>query len=181
MFKVKFDSAQFQRIEAKFKKDIQEVLAQPAVMNEIGEFMVERVRYQARTEKPFSEDASFPDLKTASISNRKYLAKYNQTHDTYEAERANVTITGKFLDSLTYVVTGPGKLVMQYAGMHPGYKTKTGHTKPVKQTDLAKWLAKLGFKVMDRSISTNQTIKARIKSIALRYVRRGLKVKNRLD
>ncbi len=181
MFKLKYKSADFLKIEAKFKADIKDILNAPAVNKEIGEFVVERVKFQARTESPFNQDGSFPQLKPATIKNREYLAKHNPTQATFEAGRANVTLTGKFLDSLMYLVKGPGQVVIFFEGMHPGYKTKTGQTKPVENKKLAKWLAEKGFAVFDRSINDNLIIKRRIKSIALAFVRRGLKVRNRLD
>ncbi len=182
MFKVNFDTKQFASIEAKFKKDIKDILAQPEVMSEVGEFMVERVKYQARVTKPFNADGSFPDLQPSTVRNRKYLARFNPTHDTYAPARANVTLTGRFLESLAYIVKGPGKVAIEYVGTHVGYKYGNGNvSKSVENKDLVKWLAKLGFRVMDRSISTNLVIKKRIKAIALRFVRRGLSVRNKLD
>jgi hypothetical protein len=181
-FKVNFNSRQFVDIEAKFRKDIKETLSQPAVMREIGQFLVERIRYQVRTESPLNSDSALPPLRPATVKHRRYLEKYNDTHATYETNRSNLTITGKFLDALTYLVKGPGLLDVFFAGRHPQYKGKGGKKigKEVENADLVKWLAKKGFKVFDRAINENRTIKQRIRSIALRYIRRGLKVRNKL-
>lgn len=182
MFKVKFNSKQFAAIEANFKKDIKDILSQPAVMREVGAFMVERLKFQTRTEKPFNENGALPLLKPATVKHRKYLEKYNKTHETFEVERSNLTVIGAFLDSLTYIVKGPGLLEMVFSGNHPRYKGKSGAIgKVVANSDLAKWLAKKGFSVFDKSIKDNKTVKSRIRTIALRYVRRGLKVRNKLS
>jgi hypothetical protein len=181
-FKVNFDSKQFLKIEAKFRSDIKDILNQPAVMREIGDFLVERIRFQARTESPLNSDGSLPPLKPATVKRRAYLEKYNSTHSTYSTDRSNLTITGKFLDALTYLVKGPGLLDVFFDGRHPQYKGKGGRGigKEVLNSDLVKWLAQKGFRVFDRAINDNKIIRQRIRSIALRYVRRGLRVRNKL-
>lgn len=182
MFKFKINEQQIASIEAKVKADVREILASSAVLNEIGGMATDRLRFQARTAKPFNEGASFPVLKDSTIENRKYLEKYNKTHKVYERQLSNLTITGAFLESLTWLVKGPGLLELFFEGRHPGYRLKNGNTKnPPRNQDLFKWLTDKGFAVFDSSIETNKIIKARIRSIVLKYIRRGLKVRNALD
>jgi hypothetical protein len=181
MFKVNFNSDQFAKIEAKFRDDIQAILSNTDIMKDVGEFMVDRVKYQARIAKPFNADGSFPDLKDSTVANRRYLAKFNEVDATFSPTRSNLTITGQFLNSLTYLVQGPGLVQILYDGIHTGYMSGKGRVgKSVANSDLVKWLSDKGFNVMDRSLADNQTVKRRVAAIALGYIRRGLKVQNRL-
>lgn len=183
MFKFKFKANLIAQLEAKVKADVKEIIASPAVMHEVGQMTVQRLRFQARTEKPFSYSGSLPPLKPATIAHRKYLAKYNKTHAVFEPNTSNLTITGKFLDSLTYMVKGPGLIEVFFDGFHPGYRGKSGPIKqnpPPKNQDIFKWLTDLGFVVFDNSLQENRVFKKRVRSIVLRYIRRGLKVRSQL-
>lgn len=179
-FKIK-DPAVFTRMSADIKRQMEKVLSSEAFTREVGEFMVDRIKYQARTTKPTNEESSFPDLKDSSIRSRRYLAKHNPTHDTFEPTRSNLTITGQFLDALKYSLIKAGTVAIEFVGTHRGYLSGTGKRgKSVKNKQLNLWLKEKGFVVFDKSLKDNKTFRARIKSIALRYVRRGLAVSRRL-
>lgn len=184
MFKVKFKENLVAQLEAKVKKDVKEILASKELLSEVGQMTVERLRFQARTEKPFNEDKSLPLLKESTIRNREYLAKYNKTHPVFDAGLSNLTITGAFLDSLTYQVKGPGLIDVYFTGTHPGYRGKNGPigrgSRP-KNQDIFKWLTEKGFVVFDSSLQENKVFKNRVRSIVLRYIRRGLKVRSELS
>ncbi len=181
MFQFKIDPKQFQQIKGKVTKDINDILAAGAFTSEVGEMVVDRLRYQTRIRKPFNSTGSLPDLKDSTIAKRRYLAKYNTTWPTFSAPRSNLTIIGAFLNSLTHVVTGPGRILIHFVGTHPGYRTRNGHTKEIENETLAGYLAKIGFTVFDRSIGQNAILKTRVSSIVKRYLRRGLRVKSNLS
>lgn len=176
LFKFKIDSKQYQELEAKLKKNVHEILADKAYMDDIGGFLVERIKYQARIGRPMNSDEAFPALKESTIANRRSIAKNNPTHDTYKESRSNLTITGKFLDALKYLIKGPGLVSVFWDGDHPGYRP---NNRSVKNEALANWLKEKGFVVFDSSIKDNPTVKKRITTIVLGYIRRGLKVRNK--
>jgi phosphoribosylpyrophosphate synthetase len=182
MFKVRLKNPQiFTQIEKKLVQDIEEVLGTKDMLDEVGEFISDRVRYQARVSKPYSARGDFPELKDSTIKNRKYLAKHNATHDTYQAERSNLTITGQLLDSIKHTITGVGKILIGVTGTHQGYKLGSGgKTKPIKMDKLKGYLEDKDFVIFDDSINDNKTIVSRTKTIVLRYIRRALAIRNRL-
>lgn len=168
-------------LEKKFRDQMEKVLSSDAFLKEVGQFAVERIAYQARTSKPTNDSASFPSLKASTIKSRKQIAKHNPTHQAYEPARSNLTITGQFLNSLKYALVKAGVIKIGFEGMHNGYALANGgRTEKISNERLRGYLAEKGFVVFDKSLNDNKTFKARIKSIALRYVRRGLAVSRRL-
>ena len=185
MISFKFDKKkQIGALELKVKKQIKEILSGEALLTEVGKFAVERIKYQARISKPLSEEGFKPSLAESTIKHRKYLSKYNATHQAFELPRANVTITGKFLDSLKYVFRNTrdgGGLDIFFEGDHPRYRGKSGYIgKVVKNADLAKWLGRIGFTVVDKAAGDNVQFTNRIVRICRQFIRRGLAVRNRL-
>lgn len=175
------DKGIFARIEKSIIKDVELILSSKEMLNEVGEFVADRVRLQARISKPLNSSNSLPKLKESSIASRKYIAKHNQTHQTYESGRSNLTITGQLLDSITHKIMGVGEIVIDVAGKHRGYKSGTGKKgKDIENKDLKDYLIKKGFVIFDKAIEANNIIKARTKTIVLRYIRRGLAIRNKL-
>lgn len=181
-FKFNIGSDQFRKVEASLKADIEAIIRSPAVLNAVGETVVERLKYQARVGKPFNESGVFPALKDSTIAHRKYLARYNPTHPTYAAKRSNLTITGEFLNSMKHVISGETAVTIFFDGTHPAYIGKLGRpvSKPIDNAKLFDYLSEKGFKVFDSSIQQNETLKKRIQSIVSAFIRRGLSVRNRL-
>lgn len=176
MFSVKVkDPGVFLRLESKLKDSFRKVIANKEMLNEVGEFAAERIRFQARTAKPLNSNAKFPSLKPSTIKSREYIAKHNQTHETYGASRSNLTITGQLLNAIKHKVVSAGVVAIELVGNHRGYKSGSGQTgRSVANSDIAGWLADKGFVIFDESIQDNKTIKARLRSIVLRYVRRAI-------
>lgn len=173
----------FVEIEKSIIKDINQVLSSREMMSEVGEFTVERLRYEARTGRPANFARSTKPLESSTIANRRYLAKHNPTHETFEPTRSNLTLTGQFLDSLKYVVKGAGLLEIFFDGNHRGYLSGTGNRgKSIPNAKLAEYLKDIDkrFAVFDSSLDDNETFKTRVKTIVQRFIRRGLAVRNRL-
>ncbi|MFO0447764.1 MAG: hypothetical protein ACK52I_03580 [Pseudomonadota bacterium] len=181
MIKVNFDPKnRLAKIEADVKKSVEDILAGDALKTEIGEFAVQRVKFEARKGTPLSA-SGFPPLADSTIKNRRYLAKHNNVHPTYKDTRSNLTITGQFLDSLTYVATGALTVVLKFTGEHPRYNGANGPIgRVVKNADLQKWLAEKGFTVFDQTLSEQGPFVNRIINICRQYIRRGLRVRSRL-
>ncbi len=182
MISVKIDTAEFTKIEDRIRSAAKSILAGSDLKKEVGEFAVERIKYQARVGKPLNTFNFFPTLAPSSVSHRRYLAKYNEPHPTFKDERSNLTITGEFLESLTWYDEGDTLLRLGFQGMHKAYKGAKGQriSKPIMNATLHKYLSELGFYVFDTSLRDNKTFVSRIKTICLRYIRRGLRIRNRI-
>jgi len=177
-FNLKVDSLRI--VSDGVRKSLDSVIRNNDLLGEIGQFSVERIKYQARIGKPLNEDGDFRPLKQSTVKHRRYLEKHNPVHDTYKAQRSNLTLTGKLLDSLRYEVKRPGVLSLYFSGQHPGYKTGAGSTNRESNSQIIKWLFKKGFVVFDKSLNTNNKFKSRIKTMVLRHLRRAIATRRRL-
>ena len=180
---IKIDTSKIAEMEQNIIKSATEILAGDALKFEVGKFAVDRIKYQARIGQPLNSSGSFPALKDSTVRNRRYLAKYNSTHSTFSPDLSNVTILGALLDSLTWESLGNTILRLKFVGDHPIYKGARGpfNTLPVPNAKVAEYLAEKGFKIFDSSLANNQQFVSRIKTICLRYIRRGLRIRNRLS
>lgn len=180
MFTFKVKPETIRAVSEEIKKSFDNVVNSKELLGEVGDFSVERIKYQARIGKPINETNDFKALESSSIRSRQYLAKHNETHDAYKDRRSNLTLTGKLLDSLRYSIKGPGLLELFFFGNHPGYKTGGKDTESESNSQIIKWLSKKGFVVFDKSLNTNNKFKSRIKTIVLRYLRRAIAVRRKL-
>lgn len=183
MFKVKIDTNAVVKLELETTRAVQQILKGEALQKEVGTYMVTAIQYQARVGKPLTQERSLPALKESSIRTRRYLAKHNTTHKAYNEKRSNVTITGALLDSIVYTAEGGDDLNLKitFEGKHPGYKSANGPMgEGPDNLTLAGYLKDKGFKIFDNTIQANQQFTSRIKTICLRYIRRGLRIRNRL-
>lgn len=179
-FKIK-DQNVFAKLESSIKDKMEKVLASEQLLDEVGNFVTDRIRYQARISKPINSQNSFPNLKPSTIANREYLSQFNNTHETYDAGRSNLTFTGQLLDSIKHRIKSAGVIVLEFTGNHRGYKTGSGKlTKSLPNSKIARYLSEIGFDIFDKALKDNKQVKARIRSIVLRYLRRGLDVSRRL-
>jgi hypothetical protein len=181
-FSFKIKPNQFIKLEGKLKKDVADILSSEALKTAIGEFAVERLKYQTRLGKPLNAGDSLPDLKDSTKRTRAYLAKYNSTHPTFAVARSNLTITGALMDSLSFLDTGDFKLKISFKGDHPRYKSRNGYFgKVISNETLAGYLSDKGFKVFDQTLSQKKQFINRISNIARQFIRRALRVRSRLS
>ena len=93
---------------------------------------------------------SYRKLKSSSISNRKYLAKNNKTHPNYSANKPNLTITGRLLDSIKAKINVTTKGIeyeIDVTGKHARYKSAEGKLigkKTPSNSDIRDGLSKIG-------------------------------------
>jgi hypothetical protein len=179
---IKIDSAEFINIEQRIRDRANIVLASSDLKAEVGDFAVEAIKYKARVGKPYNSGGSFPDLADATVKQRRYLAKYNTPHATYGEDFSNLTLTGEFLESLAWLDEGDTLLSIAFTGMHSVYKGAKGQriSKTIMNDTLAQYLAAKGFRVFDMSLDINAQFVKRIKTICLRYIRRGLRISNQV-
>lgn len=96
----------------------------------------------------------FQDLSDVTPRGRRYLAKYNKTHKDYSEDKPNLTITGKFLDSIKAKIAVSKSAItwsIDVSGTHPGYKTGGERTKRIKNKELRRHLASIGRDPLDLS------------------------------
>ncbi len=181
-FDVSINLEKFTEIESNIRETANRVLAGSSLKADVGDFAVERIKYQARIGQPFNSEGDFPLLKESTIKNRQYLAKYNPTHAVFEEGFSNLTITGKFLDSLGWIDQGDCLLQIAFQGDHEGYVGAKGQriSKTIPNDTLAKYLAQKGFKPFDFSLDVNKQFISRIKTICQGYIRRALNIQNKL-
>ena len=88
----------------------------------------------------------FQDLSDVTPRGRRYLAKYNKTHKDYSEDKPNLTITGKFLDSIKAKIAVFKSAItwsIDVSGTHPGYKTGGKRTGRIKNKELRNHLASI--------------------------------------
>lgn len=77
----------------------------------------------------FGTGKKYPPLKKSTIKHREYIARNNPTHTNYSSTKPNLTITGKFLDSIRTRVSVKAKSLLfkiNVSGVHPAYKGNSG-------------------------------------------------------
>ena len=84
-----------------------------------------------------------PRLRSSTVRNRKYIARYNTTHPSYRAGKSNLTITGQLLDAIRvkYVTRSFNFVFDALKSKHKKYKTKKGRSKATTPSlrELLKW------------------------------------------
>ena len=92
----------------------------------------------------------YKGLKSSTVRNRKYLAKNNKTHPNYSANKPNLTITGRLLDSIKAKVNVTLKSIsyeIDVTGSHARYKSNEGAPigkKAPKNSEIREGLSKIG-------------------------------------
>jgi hypothetical protein len=87
------------------QKKLTSVSKDDRLLDEIGEFAVERIKFFARKGTPLRINGSigrFPPLKDVTLAIRTILAKYNLTHPAFQNDIPNVTFTGQLVDHVKY-------------------------------------------------------------------------------
>ena len=149
---------------------------------EIGEFVVERIKLQARRGKPLNDTGSFPDLKDVSVDIRKALSDVNATHPTFSPARSNITFTGQLINALTFSFNRSEGLIELFVA-----KTRRNKIRRLVQfgrdpqvvfnQTVDRRLRKRGFKMFTpRGVKMNNSVIKRINNIVKRTLRRALRV-----
>jgi hypothetical protein len=120
---LKFNQRMIDKAEADIKAKVKEIIKSPELLNEIGDIAIKDIQFQAR--RGISTDGSkFTKALTPKwVRQRENIAKATQTHETFKANRNNITITGQLLNSLRKYSTG-NKITLFFAGFHNPYKAK---------------------------------------------------------
>lgn len=165
------------RLQSETINKIDRAIDATPLKNEVGEFAAERIRLEARRKRPLNNTGTFKDLKDLTIQQREYLEKYNATHPTYKKSRSNLTLTGQFLDSISFEIV-PRGIELFFKGPRKGYRTgpKSRQKRPPTNAQLAEYLADIGFVVFTKKgIEQNQKFQNNVLRIIRKFLRRQLR------
>lgn len=135
----------FEGLSSKVMSEVVKEINRSKSARKITDSIVKSVRKDAHNPKTGKK---FKQLK--SSKHRRYIAKNNPTHADYSEKKPNLTIGGRFLDSIRPIVrkiAGGLELEIGLSGVHHRYKNNDGKLigkKAVKNTEIHERMAKLG-------------------------------------
>ena len=174
-----------QALENSIRRKLDEVRDEDQLKTEIGLFLTERIRFQARVGKPLNDDGRFPPLKDkntskgglpSTVERREYLSRFNKTDSTFASRRSNLTFTGQLLDGLAFNRVKNG-IDLLFKGKRKPYRTgpKSRERNPLSNAELDVELRKIGFFAFTKpGIEANRKITRQISRIVSRFLRRKL-------
>lgn len=170
-FTVKFNEESIKRVEDNIKKAFNKVIANEQMLNELGVMIVDDIRGTNRSGKSPKTGANHPGLESSTKDHKEYLSKNNQTHPAYSKNKANVTITGELLDSISNKTLGPGKIEIKAEGEHSSYKGNKGQSisKEIANEKIIEYLKDKGFKIM----GIREKLIPRLRKTVIAYMRRA--------
>jgi hypothetical protein len=172
MAKVKFD---VNKASSDLKNKINNLLKNDEMSTEIGIFLTERVRFEARSGKPLNDDRSFPNLQQSTIDNRKRLSKNNKTQQAFRPDFSNLTLTGQLQNAISFkkLKAGVYELFVKDNVRSP-YKGGSG--KAITNAKVDEHLRKKKFILFtSKGLKSEKKIPRRIKQILLRFLRKSLR------
>lgn len=151
--------------------------------SDMGVFLTKRIQAQVKVGKPLNDTGKFPPLKNSTKAIRKGLADINHTAPNFKFNKSNLTFTGQLVEAIDYKVTP--RTVLEVAVQNTKripYTNLDGRqdtTGPKKNSTLDRRLRAMGFIMFTaKGIEKNTKITKRLRSIALKYLRRSLKAQN---
>lgn len=180
---IKIKEGELVKLEAAIKKKIESTINNQSLLAEVGQYLVKNIRGEASlgrgyvSSDPSQKEGDKPQkllpLKKSTIKRREELGKYNQNGTLFNPKKSNLTLTGKTLNSISFIVSNVKPLLsITSDGDHPGYIQKNGkRTKPVPFRDILRWQAVKGRNIFGISSRMYVTVVKMIKS----HIRRSLK------
>lgn len=166
-------------IERKIEETFGKVRRSPEINKEIGKFVTDRIRFEARRGKPLNVERRFPDLKKSSVSIRTYLAALNPTQVTFKPNRSNTTLTGQLLNAVVYELLPRAgiSIFVDKTIRDPYIINRKGEIGEVlRNSEVDRELRKRGFEIYTaKGIESEPQILKRINAILKKYVRRAIK------
>ena len=171
--RVKFDPS---RAAKTVRDEINRATKSNALKEEIGKFITDRVRFQARKGRPLNDNGKFPKLEDSTIANRRRFK--GKTSQAFSPAKSNLTITGQLQDAITFV--------RERAGLFALFVDETARDGSTSSnSDIDKFLRE-GIKTKDgrikkyilfttKGIKKDKKIPRRVKQILLRFLRRQLR------
>lgn len=189
--KVKYDPQKsFKRLDSIFRL----VRRNSQLQAETKVFLEKRIKGETRRGRPYNDTRTFKALEDISIKNRRRLAKLNKTHPVFKPEgirgKSNLTFTGQLVDSifanprleLKKLIFGIG-----VEGSREPYKTGPNSTQKLSAANstneaLFDTLQSIGYTLFTKKgLDNAPEIKKNVNRIFLKFLRRALRVNNRLN
>lgn len=151
---------------------------------EVAEFLVTRIRAEARRGRPLNDDRTFPPLRSVTKIIREELAQQNRTHPTFKLERSNITFTGQLVDSLRYILDST-KIIIEVPNTRRRklkqkgiiVESAIGQRPAITNKEVDRNLRRLGFDFYTaKGINSEDKVLARINGIVKKFVRRAIKI-----
>ena len=165
------------------RQTFQKVKQSKQLQNEIGQFLSDRIKAEAKRGTPLNRRRKYPALKQTSIEQRKRLGDLNPTGRPFRPSFSNTTLSGQLLNSITFkagrdsVTIGPQGRRKPLVISSKGTREKLIRGVNATNQELAVTLAKIGFVIFDaQTIQNESKIVSRLKNITLKFLRRALKV-----
>lgn len=180
---IKIKEGELVKLEQQLKRKLEEKINNVGLLSQVGQYIVKNMIGEARLGKGYTTTGQnpkngdrvekFQPLKKSTIKKREELAKYNQNGTLFSPKKSNLTLTGKTLNSISFIVSNEKPLVSIVSdGDHPGYVQKNGkRTKSVPFKDILRWQREKGRNVFGVSARMYKTVVSMIKS----HLRRELK------
>jgi hypothetical protein len=176
--KIKVNEKSIKTSELAIKSAVQKVLANKKMLQEVGDVVVEDIRFQARRGNFEKVGVASGPFSSGWLRLRRKIALNGKTHEAYSLNRKNVTLTGELLDALTSKVLRSGVIKFLFEGRHKKYQYK-GIDGTIKNAgssssnaDIAAGLEKQGF----RFFRVREALQPRLKRIVISYIRRAARV-----
>ena len=177
MARVRFNS---KRATQDLLRRFNKVKENKQLQKDIGEFIVARIKAEARRGRPLNDSRKFKPLKSLTIASRKRLAQFNKTHPTFSPRKSNLTFTGQLIDAVDYEVKDNDIFILvadsQRSPIRTGPNSRQRKT-PTNQR-LQQFLIDISksFAIFTgKGLKSEPRIAKRVKSIVLRFLRRSLR------
>lgn len=172
---LKFNEKTIDKAQADIQDKLKNIVKSPALLSEIADVAIKDIQFQARRGISIDGSKFTKALTPKWIRQREQISKATQTHETFKANRNNITITGQLLDAMSKMLSKSGIYIL-FKGIHRPYQAKRVRRdgtrkigKPIPNDQLAGYVNEVRpfFKIRD-------SLLPRLKNIVIRYIRRKL-------
>ena len=171
---LKFNEKTIDKAQADIQSKMKEIVKSPALLSEVADVAIKDIQFQAR--RGVTPDGTkFKPLSSRWIKERQKIALADSTHETFRANRSNITITGQLLDAMGKMLSKSGIYIL-FKGIHRPYQARRVRRdgnrtigKPISNDQLSGYVNEVRpfFKI-------RESLLPRLKNIVIRYIRRKL-------
>jgi len=152
------------------KKRIKKATGNKQLKAEYGEFLTERIRFQARKGRPLNDNGRFPKLKPSTVESRRNYR--GRKHPAFSPAKSNLTITGQLQDAIKFKRKRSGLFELFVDNSR-----RKGRGEP-NNRELSSFLEKIGFTLFStKGLKKDKKIPRRLKQLLLRFLRKQLRKK----
>lgn len=142
-------------------------------LDDIGRRVVLAIQTKTRLGVSPVTDKKFTPLKESTIERRKFLSRFNKTHEMFSPAKSNLTLTGALVDAIRYEFkTREQKILFSLPGVHPGYSTGRGtRTSKTPFSIILKGQREMGRDFLGLSVKMRKTLLLEIRRMILKKIR----------